>query len=240
MKSFLTDFLYLFQACLYCIHSRLNLYSKMAYQYPDTVLMIFCKAPVPGQVKTRLTPALTARQAAVVHIDLSIKTVRLATQDNLCPVQLWCAPSTDHLFFSALAARYDVILKTQQGADLGDRMAHAFSSTLATYSRALLIGCDCPSLNSEDLQEALTALHQGHQVLLAPAEDGGYVLIGLDQPYPELFEDIAWGTDCVLEQTRARINLGNLRHYALKTHWDLDTPQDLERYCAITGYQIPA
>ncbi|MGZ4982015.1 MAG: TIGR04282 family arsenosugar biosynthesis glycosyltransferase, partial [Methylobacter sp.] len=72
----------------------------MTYQYPNDVLMIFCKAPVPGQVKTRLMPGLTAAQAAELHIELSTKTLQRATLSNLCPVQLWCTPSIDHIFFS--------------------------------------------------------------------------------------------------------------------------------------------
>ncbi|MFZ2311027.1 MAG: TIGR04282 family arsenosugar biosynthesis glycosyltransferase [Methylobacter sp.] len=202
----------------------------MTYKYPDAVLMIFCKAPIPGQVKTRLIPELTAEQAAELHIELSIKTLQRAVQSNLCPVQLWCTPTTAHGFFTASQAAYPLVLKQQQGADLGERMHHAFCSALADYSHALLMGCDCPSLTGQDLEEALTALNQKNEVVLAPAEDGGYVMIGLNQLHPELFDNMPWGTARVLNQTRARIKLHKLRHHELNEQWDLDTPEDLERY----------
>ncbi len=205
----------------------------MTYKYPNAVLLIFCKAPIPGQVKTRLIPELTAEQAAELHIELSIKTLQRATQNNLCPVQLWCSPTTDHAFFTASAATYPITLEQQQGADLGERMHHAFCSALADYSHALLMGCDCPSLTEQDLEQALTALNQENEVVLAPAEDGGYVLVGLNRPHPELFADMPWGTARVLNQTRNRIEHYKLHHHELIEQWDLDTPKDLERYRAL-------
>jgi rSAM/selenodomain-associated transferase 1 len=203
----------------------------MTYKYPDAVLMIFCKAPIPGQVKTRLSPKLTPKQAAGLHIELSTKTLQRATQSNLCPVQLWCTPTTDHAFFTESAASYPLVLRQQQGADLGERMHHAFCSALADYSHALLMGCDCPSLTEQDLEQALTALsREKNEVVLAPAEDGGYVLIGLNQPHPELFDNMPWGTAQMLHQTRIRIRHHKLRHHELSEQWDVDTPQDLNRY----------
>lgn len=202
----------------------------MNYKYPDSVLMIFCKAPIPGQVKTRLIPELTAEQAAELHIELSTKTLQRAIQSNLCPVQLWCTPTTDHAFFATAKAAYPLVLKQQQGADLGERMHRAFCSALAGYSHALLMGCDCPSLTEQDLDLALTALNQDNEVVLAPAEDGGYVLIGLNRPQPELFDNMPWGTARVLDETRSRIARYKLHHHELCEQWDLDTPEDLERY----------
>lgn len=202
----------------------------MTYKYPNSVLIIFCKAPVPGQVKTRLIPELTAEQATELHIELSIKTLQRATLSNLCPVQLWCAPTTDHAFFTGSAETYPLVLRQQQGADLGERMHHAFCSALATYSHALLMGCDCPSLTGQDLEQALIALDQEHEVVLAPAKDGGYVLIGLNRSHPELFDNMPWGTERVLDQTRNRIEHYQLRYHELSEQWDLDTPADLARY----------
>jgi len=202
----------------------------MTYKHPDAVLMIFSKAPIPGQVKTRLIPELSAEQAAELHAELSTKTLQRAIESKLCPVQLWCSPTTDHAFFSASAATYPITLRQQHGADLGERMHRAFCSALADYSHALLMGCDCPSLTGQDLEQALTALKQDNEVVLAPAEDGGYVLIGLNHPHPELFDNMRWGTATVLEQTRNRIERYKLRHHELGEQWDLDTPADLERY----------
>jgi rSAM/selenodomain-associated transferase 1 len=147
-------------------------------------------------------------------------------------VQLWCAPTTEHDFFTAAKAAYPLALKQQQGADLGERMHNAFCSALADYSQALLMGCDCPSLTGQDLELTLTALNQGNDVVLAPAEDGGYVLIGLNRPHAELFENMPWGTARVLGLTRDRIKHFQLSRYELSEQWDVDTPQDLERYRA--------
>lgn len=194
--------------------------------------MIFCKAPIPGQVKTRLIPELTAEQAAGLHVELSTATLQRATIGNLCPVQLWCAPALDHAFFSESATTYGLILKQQQGGDLGERMHHAFCTALANYSHALLMGCDCPSLTGQDLEQALEALIRENEVVLAPAEDGGYVLIGLNRPRPKLFTDMPWGTSQVLNLTRNRIERCQFRHYELCEQWDVDTPEDLERYRA--------
>ncbi|MGZ8164685.1 MAG: TIGR04282 family arsenosugar biosynthesis glycosyltransferase [Methylobacter sp.] len=205
----------------------------MVYKYPDAVLMIFCKAPVPGQVKTRLMFELTPEQAAEIHIELSARTLQLATQNNLCPVQLWCTPTTDHPFFMASAATYHLVLQQQQGMDLGERMHHGFCLALSTYSQALLIGCDCPSLTECDLEEALTALNREKCCVLAPAEDAGYVLIGLNRPHPELFVNMPWGTAQVLNKTRTHIKHLNLRYHELEEQWDLDTPKDLARYRAL-------
>jgi hypothetical protein len=205
----------------------------MNYKYPDAVLMIFSKAPIAGQVKTRLTPELTAEQAMQLHRELTERTLHLATRSNLCPVQLWCMPSTNHPFFTTSAQIWPVTLLQQQGIDLGERMNNAFCLALKRYSCAILIGCDCPSLTEQDLEEALTALNQRQCCVVGPAEDGGYVLIGLSQAHPQLFDNIPWGTDRVLEQTRTRIQQNNLRYHALKQQWDLDTPNDLVRYRAL-------
>jgi len=206
----------------------------VTYKYPDAVLMIFCKAPIAGQVKTRLTTELTAEQAMLVHIELAQRALQLATLSHLCPVQLWCTPSADHIFFAESAQTYPVTLQQQQGVDLGERMNNAFCSALNRYSRALIIGCDCPSLTETDLEAALTALDQGISCVLSPAEDGGYVLIGLNQPHPELFDHIPWGTERVLEHTRTRIKKYNIGYQELKQQWDLDTPEDLARYRALS------
>ena len=202
----------------------------MTYKYPDAVLMIFCKTPIAGQVKTRLMATLTAEQAVRVHIELAQRTLQLATKSNLCPVELWCTPSPDHPFFITSARAYQISLQKQQGDNLGERMSNAFCLALNRYSRALIVGCDCPSLVEQDLEEAITALNQNRCCVLAPAEDGGYVLIGLNWSQPGLFNNIAWGTGQVFEQTIARIKEHNFRFLELKQQWDLDEPEDLVRY----------
>lgn len=201
----------------------------MAYQHPDTCLLIFCKAPVPGHVKTRLIPFLNAKQAAELHIQLTKRTLQVLAQQNMCPVQLWCSPSSEHPFFKECSKTFNLTLHTQQDSNLGERMHHALSTALSNYKYAVLIGCDCPSITVKDLHEAYTALEMNHDVVLAPAEDGGYVLIGLNRSRPELFNNIDWGMPTVLESTRMSIKLSKLRCHELQEQWDVDTPEDLKR-----------
>lgn len=175
-------------------------------------------------------PSLTGEEAAQLHRELTDKTLHTATKNNLCDVQLWCSPTTGHPFFTMMSQKYSLELFVQQGADLGERMHHAFGQALAHFSSALIIGCDCPSLTSADLEQALSQLNQGKPCVLAPAEDGGYALVGLRQPQASLFENMPWGTDAVLELTRAKLQSLNLGHHELKTQWDVDTAADLRRY----------
>jgi rSAM/selenodomain-associated transferase 1 len=200
--------------------------------FPDAVIMVFCKAPVAGQVKTRLMTEISADLAAKIHTELSLKTLDMVFQSRLCRIQLWCSPSPRHVFFSKARQTYSLSLWQQQGQDLGERMNHAFCTTLKTYTRALLIGCDCPTLTKQDLLAALTALNEKADCVLASAEDGGYVLIGLNQPAPELFTNIPWGSNKVLEKTRDKLLLLGLQYLETGQHWDVDTPMDLARYLA--------
>ncbi len=206
--------------------------------YPGAVIMVFCKTPIPGQVKTRLIPPLTADEAAQLHCELAEKTLQTATHDRLCEVQVWCSPSIDHPFFTKLAKLYPVELHLQQGKDLGERMHHAFCQALARFDHAIIIGCDCPSLTNADLEQALVQLNHGKQCVLAPAEDGGYVLIGLNQPQPSLFENMPWGTSDVLALTRARLKSLSIDYKELDTLWDLDTMDDLTRYRQLSGDRV--
>ena len=202
----------------------------MTYQFSDSILLIFCKAPVAGQVKTRLQPLLSAEQAADAHRQLTQWTLDRAFQQPLCEVLLYCAPDTGHPFFEQCAKEYPLTLSVQRGGDLGKKMLNAFNEALSRYRHAILIGCDCPSLMVSDLQQALSALKNGNDAVIAPAEDGGYVLIGLNRPQPVLFENIGWGGDKVMAQTRQRATSASLAVHELTMQWDVDTPEDWTRF----------
>lgn len=204
----------------------------MNYQFPDSVLLIFCKAPVAGQVKTRLQPDLTAEQARDAHIALTDMTLARAFAQSLCAVELDCAPDRQHAFFQQCAADYPLTLRNQSDGDLGQRMHQAFCEAFTRYKHALLIGCDCPSLTNDDLGQALNALQNHNDVVLAPAQDGGYVLIGLNTEQPGLFADMAWGNDQVATETRRRIEKARLKLFELAMQWDVDSIQDWRRFLA--------
>jgi len=197
--------------------------------HPNARLLIFAKAPVAGQVKTRLIPPLSAVEAAQLHARFIRRTLDVACESNLCPVQLWCSPRLHHPFFVDCRRSFPVVLHNQCGGDLGERMRQAAASALTESDYALLIGCDCPTLTTEYLQQALTALKKGYNAVLGPAEDGGYVLLGLRHAEPELFSGIAWGTDAVLDSTRSRLRRLQWRWDELPEQWDVDRPEDLVR-----------
>jgi hypothetical protein len=108
-------------------------------------------------------------------------------------------------------------------------MVYALRKTLKKTSHALLIGTDCPSLTRDDLREAAEGLRRGIDAVIGPAEDGGYVLIGLRRCAPELFTGISWGTGSVLHQTRLRLRDLGWKWNELSERWDVDRPEDVER-----------
>ncbi|NJM12512.1 MAG: glycosyltransferase [Synechococcaceae cyanobacterium SM1_2_3] len=199
------------------------------YLFPHARLLIFAKAPVPGRVKTRLSGQLGTRGAAQLYTKLLRRTLIIADAARLCPVELWCAPDARHGFFVACRRDYQVRLRRQCAGDLGRRMNHALNRTLADGKDAVLIGGDCASLSAVELRIAFEWLIAGQDAVLGPAADGGYVLIGLRQRCPGLFQGIAWSTPAVLAATRQRLRRAGLTWAELPTGWDVDTPTDLRR-----------
>jgi rSAM/selenodomain-associated transferase 1 len=208
---------------------------ESSYVHSDGVMLIFSKAPVPGYVKTRLIPLLSAEQAAELHKRLTRFTIERALSGHRCPVQLWCTPDTQHPFFRQCNDAYPLTLHQQQGGGLGERMHHAFCEALKNYRYAVLTGCDCPSLQSEDLNKALAALQDGCDCVIAPAADGGYVLIGLNCPQASLFEQMPWGSEKILELTRNKAVSLSLRFNEFSVQWDVDVPGDLKKLRSLHG-----
>lgn len=198
-------------------------------RYPNARILIFAKAPVPGYAKTRLIPVLGTQGAADLQARLLGRTVAAAVDSLLAPVELWMCGEIGLDYFDAFRLTLDNRLFVQRGQDLGARMAHAIDQALPQAAFAVLIGTDCPALDNVYLERACAALAAGHDVVLGPAEDGGYVLIGVRCAEPRLFEDITWGTSAVLAQTRARIRWLGLNCLELPVLWDVDQPDDLVR-----------
>ena len=196
-------------------------------------IAVFAKAPVPGAAKTRLMPALGARGAARLQRQLILRTLATAAAAQLGPVTLWCAPDTRHRFFQALRLRAGVECIGQPVGDLGERMHAAFEHH-CTRGPALLVGTDCPALQPHHLREAARRLRDGADAVFQPAEDGGYVLVGLRRPQPQFFRGMAWGNAEVMAATRSRA--GPLRVSELETLWDVDRPADLARLQALAPW----
>ncbi|MGB8338862.1 MAG: TIGR04282 family arsenosugar biosynthesis glycosyltransferase [Burkholderiales bacterium] len=192
-------------------------------------VLIFAKAPQPGQVKTRLIPALGEQGAANLHKQLLHHEIVEAIRADIGPVELWCAPDTHDDFFIACFKEFAISLHRQQGADLGEKMAHALDDALSRAPRALLIGSDCPMLDAAYLRQAATKLTKNNRVVIAPTQDGGYSLVGASGNIPSIFCDIAWSTARVMSQTRERLHKQNIPWHELPRVWDVDTPDDLAK-----------
>jgi rSAM/selenodomain-associated transferase 2/rSAM/selenodomain-associated transferase 1 len=199
---------------------------------PLPTLQIFAKAPIAGTVKTRLAPQVGTVCALEIHEQLVKRTLATAlaarTAGIVGRIELWCTPSSDHSAFRVWRDRYRVTLATQQGSDLGHRMQHALGTSLARGVPAILIGSDCPPLDVSYLANAASAL-DNDDIVFGPAEDGGYVLVGAARAV-DAFSDIAWGTESVMAQTRARLRAVPVSWHELPTLWDVDTPNDLARW----------
>jgi len=188
----------------------------------DLTLAVFAKSPVPGQVKTRLRPTLTAEQAARLAAAFVRDTLRKAARLGP-PVTVYYAG--DRALLEPLAppgVRWPgVQWRDQSGGDLGARLARV-------PAPCLILGADSPHLPLAFIREALAAVPK-HDVMLGPAEDGGYFLLGLRAPQPVLFDGIAWGTGEVLAQTLAKAAALGLAVHQTPPWYDLDTPADLRR-----------
>jgi uncharacterized protein len=183
------------------------------------MIIVFARAPVPGEAKTRLIPRLGAWRAARLHTRLVRHAVDTALAAGCGPVELH--GTARHSFFSQL----DVAFRLQRGRDLGERMYRALSRA---RKPVILIGSDCPMLTTADLRRAARWLRGGCDVVLAPAEDGGYALIGVKKAIEKkLFENIAWGGPRVYADTVKKLR--GARWRALRAVWDVDRPDDLER-----------
>jgi rSAM/selenodomain-associated transferase 1 len=209
-------------------------------EIPPVVLMQFAKWPEEGRVKTRLMPLLGPAGACSAHITLS-----LAVLDNLCstgyPVQFWwdrsLAPAPEEA--GAILHRLEgsgsgIEQRFQSGTTLGHRMLAALTEALESCEYALVVGSDCPSVDPDYVHQAVKAL-TSCDVVLGPSDDGGYVLIGASRVVPGMLDDIAWGTPQALEQTQRRLDEQGLRVRLLEPRWDVDEPEDWQRFQRMSG-----
>jgi len=196
---------------------------------PDLTILVFAKAPVAGMAKTRLIPLLGAKQAAALQARLLRHALTTASVAEPARIELWCAPDANHPDLIAAAQAHGATLHVQHGVDLGARMANAFSNALQRMSYVICIGTDCPALTAKHLNDAAAALRKNHDAVFAPAEDGGYTLVGLSKNEPRVFEDIAWSSERVMQQTRERARACGLHWQELETLWDVDRPEDWQR-----------
>jgi rSAM/selenodomain-associated transferase 1 len=190
------------------------------------MIIVFARAPVPGEAKTRLVPRLGAWGAARLHARLTLHAVRVA---RLADDSVELHGTRRHSFFRTLKVRF----RLQRGRDLGERMQRAMAKALRRHAFVTVIGSDCPMLTPADLRRAARWLRCGCDVVLAPAEDGGYALIAARRLKPEFFSEIRWGGADVYAETARRLAAAGYGWRALRKMWDVDRPEDLPRFAEL-------
>jgi rSAM/selenodomain-associated transferase 1 len=196
----------------------------------DNALVIFARAPRAGQVKTRLVPIFSAEEARVLHMallgDVLERSVR-ALEGRATVFLAWS--ETLAVVSKADAFPPEVKVETQSGRDLGERMALAIQSKLRDgFKRVVILGSDSPTLPASHLTGAFDALREV-EVVLGPAADGGYYLVGMSHLHLEIFRDMQWGSAGVLAATHQRLKKSGTRYTDLGMWHDVDTPEDVGR-----------
>lgn len=182
-----------------------------------SLLIIFTRTPVYGKVKKRLAIKLGKPKALQIHHRLVEHTLAVAnTSGMLFKVYLSEEPASSQTFS----------YKIQSGNDLGERMNNALQTELAQYSKVCLIGSDCLALTDTEITNAFNQLDTT-DVVIGPAVDGGYYLIGMKKPQPKLFEDISWGSSSVLADTLQKCTNSGLMVHQLSLLNDIDRPEDV-------------
>ena len=201
----------------------------MTFKYPASRIAVFAREPVPGKVKTRLIAALGERQALVLHEQMLARIAATINASELAELNLWVTSNPSHEYFLSLCNEMNIFV--QVAGDLGEKMAFTVDHTLVTEAAksVIIVGTDCPVMDAAYLDSALAALRSGTDVVIGPAEDGGYVLIGMGRPLPQIFADIPWSSDRVLAETVSRLKASQLTYHLLPMLWDVDIPADLQR-----------
>jgi rSAM/selenodomain-associated transferase 1 len=193
---------------------------------PERALIVFLKYPKPGRVKTRLAAALGDEAAAALYRALTEEVLR-ATVPRAGEYETLVFFDPPEAAAEMRAWLPGVRLRPQSGGDVGERMAAAFARAFERGPRRVaIIGTDVPALTRQTITEALAGLDEA-DVVVGPAEDGGYYLLALREPHPELFEHVAWSSPAVLEETLARAAAAGLRVRQLVRLRDVDTITDL-------------
>ena len=189
-------------------------------------VVIFAKAPRPGYAKTRLIPALGLDGSAKLASKLLQHAVEQALAADIGPVELCVSPSVHHPIWQQLDLPSGLNWSYQGEGDLGQRMARTVRRVTRNGEAILLLGTDCPGLNAARLRLAAYALYS-HDACLVPVFDGGYSLVGLNQPIESIFSEMPWSTDQVAQLTRQRIAASGNTLAELETLYDIDVPADL-------------
>lgn len=189
----------------------------------DSLLMIFAKNPEIGKVKTRLAKTIGDKKALMIYLKLLEHTHAIADR----------VFADKAIFYSGKVQDFDILdyykfpKFLQKGNGLGEKMERAFGQAFGQdYEKVIIIGSDCFELSTEIIEDAFTALDE-HNVVIGPAEDGGYYLLGMDRHYPHLFKDKNWSTEDVFLDTLLDVQRLKLSYSILPTLNDVDEEKDL-------------
>jgi len=185
----------------------------------NNIVAIFSRSPVLGKVKTRLAQEVGNTKALEIHRKL-FRYTKTSIK----------SPEFDRVFYLTNETNGATVksYKLQEGKDLGHRMFNAFDKELAKYSKVCIVGIDCLTLTPGDINTAFKSL-DNNDIVLGPATDGGYYLIGMKRTYPELFTKISWGSSAVLEETISACAGSKLSVALLREQSDLDELKDLPK-----------
>ena len=187
-------------------------------------LIIFLRFPEEGKVKSRLSHTLGDEKALEIYRELTRLTLRLASNVSI----------PTYLFYTGgLPAEKDrnnafEYLEQTEG-DLGEKMTHAFDYVLQYHQKAIIIGSDCPDIGTEEINQCIQLLDD-QDIVIGPTTDGGYYLLGCKKLYPSIFKSIDWSTSSVLSQTINKIEQQGNSCILLRTHSDIDTEEDWNRF----------
>ena len=209
-------------------------------------LVQFCKSPIPGRVKTRLTPFLSNEQACKTHKQLALyifnrllsSPIFKESSDGKEPLkyELWVDQAHD--FFKFFSSDLNYKTRIQPCGSLGERLTFAGNSVLEHSNFVIFIGSDCPFISPSDLSEVTRLLGSGKDLVIIPADDGGYVLMAIKKMCNDLFDNIDWGTENVLKQTLKAAETAGLAYHLMDAKPDIDRPEDLALLGTLEGFPV--
>lgn len=197
--------------------------NETRYVFDQALVQLFARAPLTGQVKTRLAATIGDEAACQVYTSLLFRQLGWLQGSRLCAAELWVAGDSQALPFQASR----LVIHNQHEGDLGERMAKALKDGLNRYEKVLVIGCDCPAIDSALIESAISEL-DSHDVVLAPASDGGYVLVGMKKYLPGLFTNMPWSTSAVMGETIRRLQDSGHTFALLPEQLDIDDEASLK------------
>src|SRR3990167_1886165 len=200
----------------------------MPYRDRESILIVFVKYPEPGKVKTRIARELGSESATEIYSQMAKRIIGKVWRPDAYGTVIYFDPPDREKDVRLWLGIDNDSYEPQSPGTIGDRMSNAFESVFSEGAeKTVLIGTDVPEITGDTVSSAFRLLEET-DVVLGPAEDGGYYLMGLKNYEPILFEDIDWGTNTVFNRTLNRITEKNLSHKFLDTLKDVDTAEDID------------